>query len=67
MGRSLILETTFLIDLERDELLAIEGLTEADVDRLLSIIDELTTVLPTAASGRHRGRCDIRYSIATAR
>ena len=37
---------TFLdiIDLERDEFLRIEGLSEEDADRLLSIIDELTVV-----------------------
>ncbi|CAB4906462.1 unannotated protein [freshwater metagenome] len=32
-----------------------------------SIIDELTTVVPTAAPALHCGRFDIRYSIATAR
>ena len=37
---------TFLdiIDLERDDVLRIEGLSEQDADRLLSIIDELTVV-----------------------
>jgi N utilization substance protein A len=37
---------TFLdiIDLERDDFLRIEGLSEQDADRLLSIIDELTVV-----------------------
>jgi transcription termination/antitermination protein NusA len=37
---------TFLdiIDLERDEFLAIEGLSGEDADKLLSIIDELTVV-----------------------
>ena len=37
---------TFLdiIDLEREDLIRIEGLSEADADRLLSIIDELTVV-----------------------
>ena len=37
---------TFLdiIDLEREDLLSIEGLPEEEVDRLLSIIDELTVV-----------------------
>ena len=37
---------TFLdiIDLEREDLINIEGLSEADVDQLLSIIDELTVV-----------------------
>ena len=37
---------TFLniIDLERDEFLRIEGLSEQDPDRLLSIIDDLTVV-----------------------
>jgi N utilization substance protein A len=37
---------TFLdiIDLERDDVLRIEGLSEQDADKLLSIIDELTVV-----------------------
>jgi N utilization substance protein A len=37
---------TFLdiIDLERDDVLRIEGLSEPDADKLLSIIDELTVV-----------------------
>ena len=37
---------TFLdiIDLERDEFVRIEGLTEQDADKLLAIIDELTVV-----------------------
>jgi len=37
---------TFLdiIDLEREDLIGIEGLSEADADRLLAIIDELTVV-----------------------
>jgi N utilization substance protein A len=37
---------TFLdiIDLERDEVLRIEGLSEQDADKLLAIIDELTVV-----------------------
>ena len=44
---------TFLniIDLERDEFLRIEGLSEQDSDRLLSIIDELTVVEGDAQAG----------------
>ncbi len=33
----------------------------------LSMKDELTSVLPTPASGFHPGRCVYRYEIATAR
>ena len=44
---------TFLniIDLERDEFLRIEGLSEEDADRLLSIIDDLTVVEGDAQDG----------------
>ncbi|HCR03569.1 MAG TPA: transcription termination/antitermination protein NusA [Gemmatimonadetes bacterium] len=44
---------TFLgiIDLERDEFLRIEGLSEQDSDRLLSIIDELTVIEGDAQAG----------------
>ena len=44
---------TFLniIDLERDEFLRIEGLSEEDADRLLSIIDDLTVVEGDAQAG----------------
>jgi len=44
---------TFLniIDLERDEFLRIEGLSEQDADRLLSIIDDLTVVDGDAQTG----------------
>ena len=44
---------TFLdiIDLERDEFLRIEGLSEEDSDRLLSIIDDLTIVDGDAQAG----------------
>ena len=44
---------TFLgiIDLERDEFLRIEGLSEENSDRLLSIIDELTVVEGDAQAG----------------
>ena len=44
---------TFLdiIDLERDEFLRIEGLSEEDPDRLLSIIDDLTIVEGDAQAG----------------
>ena len=44
---------TFLdiIDLERDEFLRIEGLSEQDPDRLLSIIDALTVVEGDAQAG----------------
>jgi N utilization substance protein A len=44
---------TFLgiIDLERDEFLRIEGLSEQNSDRLLSIIDELTVVEGDAQAG----------------
>ena len=41
--------TTFLqiIDFDRNQFLAIEGLTEDEADRLLSLIDELTVVADT--------------------
>ena len=44
---------TFLdiIDLERDEFLRIEGLSEEDPDRLLAIIDDLTVVEGDAQAG----------------
>jgi N utilization substance protein A len=44
---------TFLniIDLERDEFLHIEGLSEQDSDRILSIIDELTVIEGDAKAG----------------
>ena len=44
---------TFLniIDLERDEFLHIEGLSEQDSDRILSIIDELTVIEGDAQAG----------------
>lgn len=44
---------TFLgiIDLERDEFLRIEGLSEQDSDRILSIIDELTVIEGDAQVG----------------
>ena len=43
---------TFLqiIDFSRDEFMAIEGLTEADADRLLTLIDELTVVADSSAT-----------------
>jgi len=40
-----------IIDLERDEFLRIEGLSEEDPDRLLSIIDDLTVVESDAQVG----------------
>jgi hypothetical protein len=45
--------STFLaiIDLERDDLLAIPGVTEEAADRILSIIDELTVVEGEAVVG----------------
>ena len=45
--------STFLaiIDLERDDLLAIPGVTEEAADRILAIIDELTVVEGEGATG----------------
>jgi N utilization substance protein A len=40
-----------IIDLERDEFLRIEGLSEEDPDRILSIIDDLTVVESDAQVG----------------
>ena len=43
---------TFLqiIDFDRNDFMAIEGLTEADADRLLTLIDELTVVTDSSAT-----------------
>ncbi len=44
--------STFLqiIDFNRNDFLAVEGLTEADADRLLTLIDELTVVADSSAT-----------------
>ncbi len=44
--------STFLqiIDFDRNDFLVIEGLTEADADRLLSLIDELTVVADSSTT-----------------
>lgn len=58
---------TFLdiIDLERDDILRIEGLSESDADKLLSIIDELTVVEGEAQS-EEGGQADKKTSSAEA-
>ena len=58
---------TFLdiIDLERDDVLRIEGLSEQDADKLLSIIDELT-VVDGDAQGDDENQADAQDTTAEA-